>query len=509
MLILATGVAVAAVLALAGAGQAQEKTTASKGSSVGVRGVIVDPPDGEPERQLVPTREGVRVEPILSAGDIVVDPKGTRNEYQMTGIPDGLGAYKNGVGMLKVFMNHELDGEAPPGVGARVSWLTIDPETLNVKSASYPITGREGFLRFCSATLRHINGTPLYFTGEESTDEGSLTNDTTDGLGRGGSSIVLNANTGEHRETRHFGLLPHENVVPVKGLARADLLTTEDGDAPTVGSDDADPEVNESQLYSYIAPTFGGAISGDQGSLYAWKANDGQGVDNDPSTDDLGQGETLGGHFVRISQEDNTDAEELEATAQQKDTFDFIRLEDAAVSKTRPNVLYISDTGSNPVGTPGSETRHGRLYKFKINKDDPRNASLTLLIDGDANNGTPRLTNPDNLDTSEESIVIQEDRNSEYRQSDDPGGGYGRVLVYDLGSKKLRAVARVNMPSNVDPGTWESSGVINAFKLLGEDQWILDVQAHSLQEEQPGPSLVPDSSIGEDGQLLRIKIPNS
>ncbi len=497
MLILATGVAVAILLVLAGVGKAQERTTASKDASVGTRGVIVDPPDGEPARHLLPTKDGVRIQPILSAGDVVVDPRGTRNEYQMSGVPDGLGAYKNDAGMLKVFMNHELDG-APPGVGARVSWLTIDPETLNVMDASYPITGRVGFLRFCSSTFRYIDGKPLYFTGEESTDEGSLTNDTTDGLGRGGSSIVLNAKTGEHRETRHFGLLPHENVVPVKGLARATLLTTEDGDAAAAGTPD-DPEVNESQLYSYIAPTFGGAISGNQGSLYAWKVNDGQGVDADPSTDDIDQGQTLAGHFVRISQEDNTDADALEKAAQSKNAFDFVRLEDAAVSKTRANVLYITDTGSLD-----SESGRGRLYRLKIDEDDPRNASLTLLINGDTSQDPVRMTNPDNLDTSEESVVIQEDRNPEYKD------GYGRVLVYDLESKKLRVVARVNTPSDVQPGTWESSGVINAFKLLGEEQWLLDVQAHSLQEEQPGPSLVPDdSSVGEDGQLLRIKIPNS
>jgi hypothetical protein len=48
------------------------------------------------------------------------DPEGARNEYQMSGIPDGLGAYKSDKGMLKVLMNHELDGtppDSPEGVG--------------------------------------------------------------------------------------------------------------------------------------------------------------------------------------------------------------------------------------------------------------------------------------------------------------------------------------------------------------------------------------------------------
>ena len=501
VLVLTIGVAVAAALVAAGAGQAQEETSASEDSSVGAQSVIPDDPDGEPRRHLVPTEDGVKIKPILSTGDIVVDPEGARNEYQMSGIPDGLGAYKSDKGMLKVLINHELDGtrpDSPEGVGARVSWLSLDPETLSVKSASYPITGREGFVRFCSATLSYIDGKPLYFTGEESTDEGSLTNDTTDGLGRGGSSIVLNTKSGEYSETRHFGLLPHENIVPVKGLARATVLTTEDGD----------PSVNESQLYSYIAPTFGDAISGDRGSLSVWKANADPDTDEDPSTNDIEQGETIRGQFVSISQDDNTDADTLEAAAQSKDAFDFVRLEDAAVSKTTNNVLYIADTGSL-----GSESNQGRLYRFKIDKDHPRKASLTLLIDGDASSDPVQMTNPDNMDTSEDSVVIQEDRNSEWRQPDDPGNGYGRVLVYDLESKELRAVARVNTPPALqpplEPGTWESSGVINASRLLGEDQWLLDVQAHSLPEEQPGLNLVPDSSVGEDGQLLRIKIPNS
>jgi hypothetical protein len=139
VLVLTIGVAVAAALVAAGAGQAQEETSASEDSSVGAQSVIPDDPDGEPRRHLVPTEDGVKIKPILSTGDIVVDPEGARNEYQMSGIPDGLGAYKSDKGMLKVLMNHKLDGtppDSPEGVGARPSRLSLDPETLTVESAS-------------------------------------------------------------------------------------------------------------------------------------------------------------------------------------------------------------------------------------------------------------------------------------------------------------------------------------------------------------------------------------
>jgi hypothetical protein len=82
--------------------------------------------------------------------------------------------------------------------------------------------------------------------------------------------------------------------------------------------------------------------------------------------------------------------------------------------------------------------------------------------------------------------------------------------VYDFGSKTLKTVARVHSPDLVaGPFNQESSGVIDASRLLGANWWLLDVQAHSKTESQPGPTLTPGSSTGEDGQLLAIYIPNS
>lgn len=472
--------------------------------------------------QLVPLEAGVVIDPILSVSDIV---PGTGNppdrpDYQMTGIPDGLGAYRvkarenddeegedlrrpastlgESARTIDVLMNHELDGggpDSPPGVGARVSQVTIDVATRSALDAWYPIDGSEGFLRFCSSTLALIDGKPLYFTGEEATNTGALTPDPSDGLGRGGSSLVLDAETGLWRETRHFGLLPHENNVPVQRLARAVVLTTEDGD----------PAGNKSQLYAYIAPSFNTAITGRKGSLYVWKAD--SAGDGDPSTNDIHEGQTLTGRFVPVTQAENATAPTLEAAVQAKQAFDFVRLEDAAVSRTGKGRVYIADTGAL-----GSQSVRGRLYQLDIDRSDPTRASVTLLIDADAQalrSDPVKLVNPDNIDTSRRSVIIQEDRNSEHRDAA-VEGGYGRILVYDIRAGKItRAVARVNTPASLRPGEWESSGVINAFDLLGDDWWLLDVQAHSTTAPQPGPTLAPNSSTGEDGQLLAIKIPNS
>jgi hypothetical protein len=425
---------------------------------------------------LAPLEAGVVIDPILSTGDIV-------GGYQMSGIPDGLGAYKTGRSKLNLMMNHELDQtlpDSPAGVGSRISKLTLDRASRTVLSGSYPLTGLEGFVRFCSATLEVIKGTPCFFAGEEDVPT----------AGRGGSSIAMNADTGEWVETRHFGLILHENNVPVERLSKAMIVTTDDDfRAPT----EQEPHI-AAYLYAWIGDTWEGSIAGTDGSLYVWKADEGN------SPDDIEKGETIPGRFVPISQAENANGETLELASHAKGGFKFVRLEDAATAQQHPGRLYFADTGRLP-----SEDVRGSLYRLDIDPTDPTRASLTLLLSGDAGDD---IVNPDNLDTSPHSVVIQEDRNSEHR-GPEVRTGYGRILVYDIKSGTVRVVARPTTPPAFRPGEWESSGVINAQSLLGEDWWLVDVQAHSTFMSQPGASLTPNSGSGEDGQLLAIKIPNS
>jgi hypothetical protein len=437
---------------------------------------------------LVPTAPGVVVDPILSTGDIV--PTGQVPSYQMSGIPDGLGGYSNSGGTYTVLMNHELGvtfpGQ-PAGVNTRISRLMIDRATNSVLSAKYVFTGNEGFERFCSATLEIIHGTPWYFTGEEAIN----------GIppappaGHDGSSIAMNAGTGQWWETEHFGHLQHENIVPTK-LSKWFFLTTDDDFRP--GQD--------AYLYAYIAKSFQAAITGDpaKGSLYVWKADDA--IDSTQ----IHKGETLTGKFVPISQAENADSVTLKAAAAARGAFKFDRLEDAALYKPKKGRYYFADTGKAP------RTLRGRIYQFDVNRADPTKASLQVILDGDAGDD---VYNPDNIDTSARSIVIQEDRESPFRGGPVPpnppvaDSGHNRVLVYDIETGTLQSVARVDTPATLRPGTWESSGVINAFQILGAGWWLTDVQAHNTTAFQPGPTLDPNSGTGEDGQLQAVYIPQT
>ncbi len=461
---------------------------------------------------LVPTAPGVVVDPILSTGDIVGD-------YQMSGIPDGLGAYiargdnddgdddddddGDSSGTFVAVMNHELGRSFPnnpPGVDTRISRLEIDAESRSVVDAEYLFNGTEGFERFCSATLMLINGRPLFFTGEEAVPTRPGDPPQPPGPAHDGSSIMLDPETGAWKETPHFGHLQHENVVPLK-LSKWVFLTSEDDFRLANAS--GEPR-EPSYLYAYIADDFNRAIRGRSGSLYVWRADNP--AKNQNST--VLKNESVPGRFIPITQVENTTSTTLKNASKAKNAFRFDRLEDIAVRPDIKGRTYIADTGKPPT------TLRGRVYQFDINPSDPTRATLKMILNGDAPDNDD-IYNADNLDASSKVLMIQEDRESIFR--DPPfSGGYSRVMEYRFSDKNLRSVARVNTPPPLRPGTWESSGIIKAFDTIGPNWWLLDVQAHSTTAPQPGPAapthhspLVPNSSSGEDGQLLALYVPGS
>jgi hypothetical protein len=415
---------------------------------------------------LVPLVPGAAVDPIISTGDIV-------GGYQMSGIPDGLGAFKDGGDTLHVFMNHELGRtfpNMPPGVDARISDLTINRKTHGVLAGQYRFTGQEFYERFCSATMELIKGTPYYFTGEETVP-----------AGHDGSSIVMNAETGTWTPTPHFGHYEHENVVPILGFKKFMFVSTEDNFRVGVPS----------YLYAYIADSFEDAVSGDpaHGSLYVFRAAD--------STDTgftMTKGDTIPGEFVPVTQAENANSTVLKTAVTAKGAFRFARVEDAAVAFQKSGRLYFADTGK-----AGEATLNGRIYRLDIDPSDPTQASLTVELDSTVDD----FANPDNLGTSPQSLMIQEDRENPNRVQ------YGRILMYDLNDGSLTPVARVNTPPPFLPGSWESSGIIWAGNLLGGGWWLTTVQPHGLTSPQPGPTLTPNTATGEDGQLDALFVPGS
>jgi hypothetical protein len=110
------------------------------------------------------------------------------------------------------------------------------------------------------------------------------------------------------------------------------------------------------------------------------------------------------------------------------------------------------------------------------------------------------LVNPDNIDTSKRSLMINEDwigvNRSPATETPYDITKNSKILRVDLGSGKLEKVAFVNqleIPALVH-GNWESSGILDASEFFGRGSWLVDVQAHGL---------------AEGGQLLLMKVRGS
>jgi hypothetical protein len=133
--------------------------------------------------------------------------------------------------------------------------------------------------------------------------------------------------------------------------------------------------------------------------------------------------------------------------------------------------------------------------------DPGKVTSLNVLLDGNAGDD---ILNPDNLGTSDKSIMIQEDLNDEFRDQ-----RVGRVLRYDLSTRALTSVAEIvqkDDAGNAIPGdrlgSWETSGIISMADILGPDKWLMVTQAHTLKVSQFG-------NKDEGGQLMLLTVPGS
>jgi hypothetical protein len=461
------------MLAVIGGGSAGAQRDAASGDGPGFK---TSAPPG-----LVSLASGVRVDPILTAGDVV-------GSYQMTGIPDGGGIWRGPDGWQWVINHEHANKTAYPGTdaadnfGARVSqiWLSND---AGVRKARHVVRGTESYVWFCSGNLTVLDGRPWYFTGEEAT------------FGtHSGVSVAVDVRTGTYKDLPWFGFFAHEQEVPVTNLGQATFALPEDG-----------PK-SKSQFYQYTADSWSDSLNG-EGTLRVF-VPDGPAPDGDWSTNDISRGQTISGHFEPLDQlTDNASPAALEAAAQAKGAFDFVRPEDATPTD-RPGVVYFSDTGS-----AGHATVKGRIYRMAMDPWDPTQAKLTLVLDGDAGDD---IVNPDNVGARGNTLMIQEDRNFEHRFSSSMGSqtGYSRVLAYDTGTGALRVVARVNTPASIaatkGEGEWESSGIIDASPIWGRGWWLLTVQEHSTSVPQAAnPALVPNTTTGEGGQLLRIYVPGT
>lgn len=524
---------------------------------------------------LTPVVTNARAHAIITVGEVVGD-------FRFEAIPDGISVRRGPRDSVEVFVNHETSRVAFPYVlagptaanslndfdNSQLSRLLLSRHDGAVLDAELVITSAERFHRFCSnflATREHGFSRDILFTNEEATDfvfragQGPEWMQPipagTPNAEQTGVVVAYDVTSGARKPIYGMGRLNHENSVAIPGLDEILVLT---------GDDTFTTNPAQSQIYGYTAAD-ADAVWNDQGSLWGFRAKDWR-TYNDYYDFEPGGGDDIEGEFVQISDTAaKGDQTALEQASDALGVFEFVRVEDMAYDRRDPSVVYIADSGranaangtgvsydaeGNRVATPASfASRNGRIWKMVLDEDDPRQVkSLSILIEGDdillANEdpaaSLAAIHQPDNLETTRDSLLITEDPSSA-NQYPIATGNTARVWWYHLsGSKKgtMEVAFKVDQsadqgltdrdpttrtpPEAVPPGfglgaagSWEASGIIDVSKWFGSGWFLIDVQAHTLWVDvAPGPDVVapagPDWTYKrEGGQLLLVRIPGA
>jgi hypothetical protein len=502
---------------------------------------------------LAPAAAGVTVSPIITVGDMV-------DGYRFESIPDGIAIYKHGKGTVDVFVNHETSRVPFPLQANGVDWepttssngsqndfdnsqlsmLRLHQQSGGVLEGSYVIPSSANYQRFCSnflATAAEGFSRPILFTNEEATDFVSRTGEaypaptTEPPSEQAGVVVAYDVKSGEYRTIYGMGRHNHENSVAIPGYDDLVLLSGDDTfSAPS------------SQVYSYVAADTN-AVWNDEGRLFAFRSDN-------PAINDYGDllgAASVSGRFIPVP-DPIADGPQgpLESWSNAENVFQFIRIEDIAYDRNTPNVVYLADTGEpralpgpgparmtrGPSGTLGPFP-NGRIFKMTLNPSDPLLVDrLEILFDADVfGYGSPgTLHNPDNLESTARSLLIQED----------PGGHNlgtpAKIWRYDLATSAMSIVAVVVQSedggetdvdgfANGAPGAWESTGIVDVSSVFGPGTFLVNIQAGTLWVEKdpaddnwtraggawtPGPDGFPDwMNKRSGGQMLLITIPGS
>jgi hypothetical protein len=204
-----------------------------------------------------------------------------------------------------------------------------------------------------------------------------------------------------------------------------------------------------------------------------------------------------------------------------------------------PRALQGANPGPDRLSRGGSTAQgpfpNGRIWKMTLNAGNPLVVDrLEILFNADTfgYNSPNTLHQPDNVETTADSLLITED----------PGGHNqgtpAKIWKYDFATGSMDIVATVNQSldgtaldvdgfANGALGSWESTGIIDASAVYGPHTFLVNIQAHSLWIQKqasadnwtrggtpaawtPGPDGYPDwLNKREGGQLLLITIPGA
>ncbi len=451
---------------------------------------------------------------VLSVGDSV-------GGYRMAGIPDGIGVLPGGdADAFTILMNHEFP-EAVGGPrdhapsGAFVSRWTVRRSdfavlkggdliqavsTYDTASESYAEPSYGELLgRLCSADLPRRSA--FY---QRSADLGFrgrilLHGEEVGAEGRAFGTVAKGDGEGISYELPYLGKFSWENAVAHPSTGDRTVV---------IGLDDSTP----GQVYVYTGekratgnPVERAGLDG--GDLFGIKV---VGAPAEGREAGVG-GPSMPFELAPLGDVSAMTGAELETASTAAGVTQFLRPEDGAWDTQDPNAFYFVTTDRfNSVKRPGEAPtlnqpagQEGRSRLWRLDFADHRQPQLggTIVELLDGGTGLARHQMFDNMTVAHDGrVLIQEDPGNQPWSA--------RIWAYDPGTGRLSVVARHDSdrfgndkgrlpaaPFTVDE---ESSGIVDASRVLGDDWFVLDVQAHYP---------FPDPTIVEGGQLLVMYAP--
>lgn len=478
--------------------------------------------------------------------------------YRMAGIPDGLGAFRDADdianGTFTLLMNHELGNTAgitrahgsrgsfvsswkinanPANLAVRggkdlinsVNLWNTNTNSYNTFNASNPMPAyaqtpgnpggfdpnnpnnpsNNGFNRFCSADL--AAPTAFTYTDSSNTVFGTdarlfLTGEEAGPTGRAFAHVASGPNAGTAFELPMLGDFSWENAVASPYQQRKTIV---------IGTDDATPGnisvwVGEKQSSGNDIQRAG--LS--NGSLYTVTMNNtsvssGQNIEDNTyvlGNSTVGRRESAAFGLHEVTDPANRTGADLQAL-DSVGQMNFLRPEDVSWDTTNPNRAYFSTT--NSITSP---TRLWAMDFTDVTRPE-LGGNVTMLLDGNdissfaggffSSSGLSDVKMIDNITVSHTGMVLlQEDVGNNAR--------LGRMWMYNPFADSILEIGLPDATRFLTGGAnslgtqdEETSGIIDAWDILGPGWFLLDMQAHY----GIGGELV------EGGQLMAVYIPQT
>lgn len=495
---------------------------------------LITGPSSSQTPYLTPTAPGWSSTSILTVGDAIAG-------YQMAGIPDGLGAFRNVDGTMTVLANHEIGtvsstdptllgtARAHGAAGGFVSKWVINTSTWQVISGGDFLTSRTNqmmwngttwaapatayaYLRPCSADLPALGAFFDATSGAGYDGRIFLNGEETGAEGKAFAWVVSGTDAGKVYELPHHGKYSYENLLARTNYGAnpgaANLLQT-----VVVGTDDTTP--GEVYVYLGTKTNSGNAVERAglaNGQVYGVKASSSVGYSGAIALENatgINGTFTLAPIFTNATIAAKTGAE-FQAASTAAGVTQFARPEDA--HWLDHDSLILATTGASV----GGVTVTSKIYQLDFNSDAANGILTTggnIRVVVDSNNITGRdgakARSFDNLTVGNDGLIyIQEDPgNSAYVAKHwivDPTLATQALresnAVQIFESDRSRFTAGATLFQTIDE---EHSGIIDITSIVNDgvvgSKWFLvATQSHAPATGASAATLV------EGGQFIAL-----